>query len=140
MIRITGDIEIDEAELDEQFVRSTGPGGQNVNKVSTAVQLRFNVFASSSLPQDVRSRLIRLAGKRINAAGELMINAQRHRTQARNRAEARARLADLILAATRKPRPRKKTKPSAAAKRRRLESKRQRGETKRGRSGRLDSI
>ena len=140
MIRITEDLAIDESELDEQFVRATGPGGQNVNKVSTAVQLRFNVDASRSLPSDVRARLIKLAGKRINAAGELMISAQRHRTQAQNRADARERLVELIRAAARKPRVRKKTRPSAAAKRRRLETKRQRGEIKRARSGRLDSI
>ena len=138
MLRITPSITLDDSELEEQFVRASGPGGQNVNKVSTAVQLRFNVFASPSLPWDVRERLIKLAGKRINSAGELMITAQRYRTQAQNRTDAREKLAGLIRAATHKPKPRRKTRPSAAVKRRRLETKRRKGETKRSRSGRLD--
>ena len=137
-MKITPGIAIDESELHEQFVRASGPGGQNINKVSTAVQLRFNVYASPSLPWDVRERLIKLARNRINTAGELIINAQSHRTQARNRADARERLAGLILSATHKPKPRKKTRPSAASKRRRLETKRRRGETKRGRSSNSD--
>ncbi len=138
MIRITPDIAIPDIEIDEQFVRASGPGGQNVNKVSTAVQLRFNVYASPSLPWDVRARLIKLSGNRINSAGELMISAQRYRTQAQNRADARERLAALIRAATHKPKPRKKTKPSAGAKKRRLESKRRRGEIKRERGSTPD--
>lgn len=138
MLRITPGITLDDSELEEQFVRASGPGGQNVNKVSTAVQLRFNVHASPSLPWDVRERLIKLAGKRINSAGEIMITAQRYRTQAQNRAEAREKLVALIRAAVHRPKPRKKTRPSAAAKRRRLETKRRKGETKRSRSGKLD--
>ena len=138
MLKITDDIVIDDAELMEQFVRSSGPGGQNVNKVSTAVQLRFNVYASPSLPWDVRARLVSLAGKRVNAAGELMITAQRFRTQAQNRQDARERLASLIRAALHAPKPRRKTKPTAASKRRRLESKHRRGEIKASRGGKLD--
>lgn len=137
-MRITRDIVVDDGELDEQFVRASGPGGQNVNKVSSAVRLRFNVHASTALPWDVRERLIRLAGRRISASGDLIITAQRFRNQAQNRADARQRLAALIRAATHAPKPRRETRPPAASKRRRLDEKRQRGEIKRGRSGARD--
>jgi ribosome-associated protein len=133
MLHITSTIAIPDSEIGEVFVRSSGPGGQNVNKVSTAVQLRFNVRESSALPADVRHRLMTQNRNRINASGELVITAQRHRTQSQNRNEARERLVELIRTASYKPIPRKKTKPSIAAKKRRLETKRRIGETKRGR-------
>ena len=137
MLKISPQVTIANSELDEQFVRASGPGGQNVNKVSTAVQLRFNVYASPSLPWDVRARLIKLAGTRINSAGELIVTAQRFRTQAQNRADARERLAELIRAALHAPKPRRKTKPSAGARRRRVESKKRQGELKRVRAKNL---
>ncbi len=139
-LSITKDITLDESELGETFVRASGPGGQNVNKVAAAVELRFNVYASPSLPWDVRERLVKLAGKRVNSAGELVITSQRYRTQAQNRDDAREKLAGLIRAATHRPKPRRKTKPSAAAKRRRLETNPRKGETKRSRSAKLDFI
>ena len=132
MLRITDSISIADAELDERFVRASGPGGQNVNKVSTAVELRFNVLASS-LPDEVRMRLIALAGKRINQEGVLLIDSREHRTQAMNREAARARLAALIQAAAVRPKKRRKTKPSKAAKEKRIESKKKRGAIKAGR-------
>jgi ribosome-associated protein len=137
-LRVTPSITIGEDELTEQFVRASGPGGQNVNKVSTAVQLRFNVLAAISLPPDVRSRLLKAARNRINAAGELVIIAQRFRSQAQNRLDARQRLIDLIRGAARPLRQRKKTRPTAASKERRLGAKRQRSEIKRARSGKPD--
>lgn len=131
MIHITGDLFIDEKELEWDFVRSSGPGGQNVNKVSTAVQLRFNVSNSPSLPDDVKQRLIRLAGRRMTKEGELIIDARQYRYQERNRQDALKRLIELIENATKKPKPRKKTAPSLGAKVKRLETKRQQGEKKR---------
>jgi ribosome-associated protein len=131
MIHITGDLFIDEKELEWDFVRSSGPGGQNVNKVSTAVQLRFNVIGSPSLPEDVKQRLVKLAGRRMTKEGELIIDARQYRYQERNREDALARLVDLIEKATKKPKPRKKTAPSLGSKMKRLEGKRQQGEKKR---------
>ena len=123
---VTPPIVIPEHELDERFVRASGPGGQNVNKVSTAVQLRFNV-AASSLPEDVKARL---AGKKLSADGVLLIDSREHRTQAQNRAAARARLAALLQRASIRPKKRRKTKPSRAARERRLVSKGQRSRVK----------
>ena len=117
MIRVTDTISIDEAELEESFVRSSGPGGQNVNKLSTAVQLRFDVRRSPSLPNDVAIRLMRLAGKRLTKDGVLVLIAQNHRTQERNRAEALDRLLDLIREAAVRPVPRRATKPTKASRR-----------------------
>ena len=133
MIRVTHNISIDEAEIREEFIRASGPGGQNVNKVATAVQLRFDVTNSASLPDDVRERLIRLAGRRMTGDGVLIIEARRYRTQQRNRQDARGRLIELIRKAIKKPKPRRKTKPTLASKKRRLDTKRRRGDTKRTR-------
>ena len=135
MPRITDSIEIDESELEESFVRASGPGGQNVNKVSSAVQLRFDARHSPSLANDVAVRLIRLAGRRATKEGVIVIVAQAHRDQARNRAEARERLFDLIRQAAVKPKPRRATKVPKAQKRQRLEGKKRRSEIKRHRSG-----
>src|SRR5579863_10392721 len=131
MIRINAALSIDEREIEESFIRASGPGGQNVNKVSSAVQLRFDARASPSLPEDVRARLMRLAGSRLTQDGVLIINAQRHRNQARHRAEALGRLVELIRRAAIAPRPRRPTKPTKAARERRIEAKKRRAGLKR---------
>ena len=129
MLIITPAFGIREDELDERFVRASGPGGQNVNKVATAVELRFSVQASS-LPEEVKARLALLAGKRMNADGVILIDSREHRTQAGNREAARARLAALVRQAFRRPRPRKATAPSRASRERRLDAKGQRARVK----------
>jgi len=126
---------IPDRELDERFVRASGPGGQNVNKVATAVELRFNV-AGSTLPDGVKTRLIKLAGKRMNAEGVLMIDSREHRTQSQNREAARERLADLVRRAATRPKSRTKTRPTKASRERRIVAKVQRGAVK-ARRGRV---
>jgi ribosome-associated protein len=127
MIRINDHIAIEEGEVSESFIRASGPGGQNVNKLATAVQLRFDVRHSPSLPHEVRARLERLAGRRLTRDGVLVITAQRHRTQERNRDDALARLIELIRAAAVRPTPRRPTRPTLGSKVRRLEGKKRRG-------------
>lgn len=130
MIRVTDTISIDESELEESFVRASGPGGQNVNKVSSAVQLRFDARRSSSLPNDVAIRLMKLAGSRLTKDGVIVIVAQAHRDQTRNRAEARERLVEMIREAAVRPKQRRATKVPKAQKRQRVEGKKHRGQIK----------
>jgi ribosome-associated protein len=130
MIRINPNLEIDERELEWEFIRASGPGGQNVNKVATAVRLRWSVLGSGALPADVRDRLIRVAGRRIGDDGYLTIHARTARTQESNRREAIERLVELVQRAYAKPKPRRATKPTAASRQRRLEAKKRRSRTK----------
>lgn len=129
-MRITETLAIDESEIEERFVRASGPGGQHVNTTSSAVQLRFDVKASPSLPDAVKHRLMRLAGRRMTKTGELIIQADGERSQARNREAARNRLKSLVLAATKTPKPRKKSRPSLSSIRRQKQAKKQRSDTK----------
>ena len=135
MIHVTETILLDESELQERFIRSSGPGGQNINKVATAVQLRFDVRNSRTLPDEVRERLVRLAGKRMTGEGVLIIEARRFRTRERNRQDAKDRLVEMIRKAALPVRPRRKTRPTSASRERRLERKRRRSGVKRIRRG-----
>ena len=137
MLEITPSFSIDERELQFDFIRAAGPGGQNVNKVATAVQMRFDI-TNSSLASDIKGRLIQLAGKRVNADGVLMLEAKRFRTQEQNRADAILRFIELVRKALVKPKPRKKTKPSAASKEKRLKAKKVKGATKRLRNAPIE--
>ena len=133
MLRVTDTIVLDDSELDERFVRASGPGGQNVNKVATAVELRFDAMRSPALTDEMRRRLRAIAGSRMTAQGILVIDARRFRTQSDNREDARRRLLQLLRQAAVRPKRRRKTKPTAASKERRIQSKQRRSETKRTR-------
>lgn len=137
-MRVTDTLEIDEAELEERFVRASGPGGQNVNKVSSAVELRFDLGANTSIPNDARQRLKRLAGRRLTTDGVIVIQADRFRSQEQNRADARARLVELIKKALVRPVARIKTKPSRGAREERMKAKNVRGKVKMMRSRKMD--
>jgi ribosome-associated protein len=130
MLKITETIQISERELQFDYIRASGPGGQNVNKVATAVQLRFDISNSPSLASDLKGRLLRLAGNRVNADGVLLIEAKRFRTQEQNRKDAIQRLTELVRKSFEKPKARTKTKPTKASKEKRLKAKKKRGETK----------
>jgi ribosome-associated protein len=137
-LHVTPQITIEDNELEESFIQASGPGGQNVNKVATAVQLRFDVARSPSLPEDVRQRLTALAGRRLTQNGVLVLTARNHRTQERNREDARERLAELIRQAAIAPKPRRATRPTLASKKRRLEAKTVRAGIKRNRAKPVD--
>ncbi|MBK8160579.1 MAG: aminoacyl-tRNA hydrolase [Rhodospirillaceae bacterium] len=138
MIEVTSRIHLDEREIKESFIRASGPGGQNVNKVSSAVELRFDARNSPNLPEGVRERLMKLAGRRLTLGGEIVITAQSHRSQEMNRADALEKLLELIRAATIVPKARRKTKPTKASQQKRMESKAKRGGVKRLRQSRPD--